>query len=319
MASEGGDFDDLLAAHGIGTIGISHRRRPYALARSATQLYRQLRRQRIDVVHAHMMTSAVLAWPACRLARVPLVTTVHNEFERSAILMGLGDRVIAVSKAVGTAMQRRGIPARKIRVVLNGTIGTARSRSTDRTPVALPSPSILFVGGQHPRKGLPDLLEAFRRVHAKIPAAKLYVVGEGPYLETYKTMAAGMSCAEAVTFTGAQSNPFAWMAGADIFVLPSHADPAPLVISEAREAGCAMVGTEVDGIPQLLEHGEAGILVPPSNPDRLGEALASLAGDPDLLRQWKERSQTNIGILTIDRVSRETVQVYESAGVAPGR
>jgi glycosyltransferase involved in cell wall biosynthesis len=319
VASEGGDFDDLLAEHGIVTIEISHRRRPYDLARSAKQLYGHIRHQQIDVVHAHMMTSAVLAWPACRLARVPLVTTVHNEFERSAILMGLGDRVIAVSKAVGSAMQRRGIPARKIRVVLNGTIGTARSKATDRAPMELSSPSILFVGGQHPRKGLPDLLEAFGKVHAEVPAAKLYVVGEGPYLDAYKALAAGMSCAGAVTFAGAQSNPFSWMAGADIFVLPSHADPAPLVISEAREAGCAMVGTKVDGIPQLLEHGEAGILVPPSDPERLGEVLVALARDPDLLRQWRERSQTNIGHLTIDRVSQETVQVYESAGVAPGR
>ncbi len=319
VASEGGDFDELLAGQGIETILISHRRQPHSLARSAARLFRAIRQRRIDVVHAHMMTSAVLAWPACRLARVPLVTTVHNEFERSAILMGLGNRVIAVSTAVGRAMERRGIPARKLRVVLNGTIGTARSRGADRTPMKLPSPSILFVGGQHPRKGLPDLIEAFARVHTTSPAARLYIVGEGPYLETYKAMAADLPCASAITFAGAQSNPFSWMAGADIFVLPSHADPAPLVVSEAREAGCAVIGTEVDGIPQLLEHGQAGILVPPCDPGRLSEAMTSLVDDPDLLREWRARSQTNIGYLTIDRVSRETVSVYESAGVTPGR
>ena len=195
IASGGGDFDDLLARNNVETATISHRRNAFELAKSVFALRRHVRAWRADIVHAHMMTSAVLAWPVCKLAGIPLVTTVHNEFEKSAILMGLGTRVIAVSAAVGASMRKRGVPASRLRVVLNGTIGSARSAGRSRAPVALGSPSILFVGGQHPRKGLPDLFEAFATVHAKYPTARLCIVGEGPFLAAYQEMVGKMACA----------------------------------------------------------------------------------------------------------------------------
>ena len=318
VASGGGDFDELLAKNNVESIVVSHRRRPLDLTKSLFSLHRHVRAWRADVVHAHMMTSAVLAWPVCKLARIPLVTTVHNEFEKSAILMGLGTRVIAVSAAVSRSMQKRGMSPLKLHVVLNGTIGSARFKEKDRTPVELESPAILFVGGQHPRKGLPDLFEAFSAVHAKHSAARLYIVGEGPLLSSYVEMVGKMACSNAVTFAGAQNDPFSWMLGADIFVLPSHADPAPLVLSEAREAKCAIVATDVDGIPQLLEQGMAGILVPPRDPARLSTVLCSLIDDPASVEEWKQKSQTKIDYLTIERVARETMDVYQAATAKAG-
>ncbi len=316
IASGGGDFDALLARNGIETFHIDHRRRLPDLTKAFLALRQRMRQWRADIVHAHMMTSAVLAWPACKLAGIPLVTTVHNEFEKSATLMGLGTRVIAVSEAVGMSMRKRGVPAARLSVVLNGTIGSARFEGRDRSPRDLGSPSILFVGGQHPRKGLPDLFAAFGRLHADHPAARLWIVGEGPYLEVYRDMVRQMPCAQAVTFVGAQQDPYPWMLGADIFVLPSHADPAPLVLSEAREAGCAVVATAVDGVPQLLENGEAGILVPARDPEKLADALSRIVENPEALAEWRARSQKNLTYLTIDRVARETLNVYEAAGAA---
>jgi glycosyltransferase involved in cell wall biosynthesis len=260
-----------------------------------------------------MMTSAVLAWPVCKLLRIPLVTTVHNEFQKSSILMGLGTRVIAVSAAVGASMQKRGIPKSRLRVVLNGTIGAARFEGKDRTPRPLQSPSIIFVGGQHPRKGLPDLFAAFNIVYKAHPTARLYIVGDGPHRDEYVAEVSSMECGRAVTFMGAQDDPFPFLLGADVFVLPSHADPAPLVLSEAREAGCAVVATNVDGIPELLEHGEAGILVPARDPARLAEVLRSLIEDGKALREWRKKSQFNLDYLTIERVARRTLDIYEEA------
>lgn len=313
VASEHGEFDDLLARRQVASVRIAHRRRTIDLARSLLALRRYVRTWQPDVVHAHMVTSAVLAWPVCKLAGIPLVTTVHNEFERSATLMGLGTRVIGVSAAVARSMQRRGVPARKLAVVLNGTIGSARFEDRDTRPAALSSPSVLFVGGQHPRKGLPTLIEAFERVHARCPQARLYIVGDGPLLDTYKAMAQAAACADAVTFTGPIQDPYPWMLGADIFVLPSHADPAPLVLSEAREAGCAIIATAVDGIPELLEDGTAGILVPAQDPERLATAIAGLIEDPRQLADWRARSQLNIAHLAIERVAKETLKVYDAA------
>jgi glycosyltransferase involved in cell wall biosynthesis len=319
MASGGGDFDALLARNGVETFAIDHRREAVTLLKSAWALRRLVRSWGADIVHAHMMTSAVLAWPVCRLAGIPLIATVHNEFEKSAVLMGLGTRVIAVSAAVGASMCRRGIPAAKLRVILNGTIGSARFAQRDATPVALASPSILFVGGLHPRKGLADLFAAFDLVHRNHPAARLHIVGDGPFAETYRAMVAQLPCHAAVSFEGSKQEPFPWMLGAEIFVLPSHADPAPLVLSEAREAGCAVVATEVDGIPELLEGGKAGILVPAKDPEALAAALSGLVADADAIGHWREQSQYRIENLKIARVARETLDVYDDAMQQLGR
>jgi glycosyltransferase involved in cell wall biosynthesis len=314
IASQGGDFDDLLRANGIEVIFAGHERRPTQVLKSVLGVGSVLRRWRPDVVHAHMMTSAVLAWPACKLLRVALVTTVHNEFEKGAILMGLGNRVITVSEAVAGSMRKRGISASRIDVVLNGTIGSARVRGRSEVPAPLDHPAIVFVGGLHPRKGLPDLLRAFDMAFPHNPAMRLYIVGGGPLQESYAQMARELACAEAITFVGPQDDPYPFMLGADVFVLPSHADPAPLVLSEAREAGCAVIATEVDGIPELLDHGAAGLLVPPRAPEKIAQAIIALATDPDRLRSWTAKSQINLDRLRISRVAQETLAVYLRAG-----
>lgn len=313
IASGGGDFDSFLADHKVETKFVSHERQPAALIGSLISLNRLARDWRAELVHAHMMTSAVLAWPVCKVLRIPLVTTVHNEFENSAILMGLGTRVIAVSESVGRSMQKRGISKSKLDVVLNGTIGAARFEGKDRQPRHLNYPAIIFVGGLHPRKGLADLFAAFNALYQKRPQVRLYIVGDGPFRETYVNLVNSMECASAISFLGALDNPYPLLKGADIFVLPSHADPAPLVLSEAREAGCAVVATNVDGIPELLEHGRAGILVPARDPVRLSETLCSLIDSPEALEEWKMKSSFNLNRLRIERVARETLDVYASA------
>lgn len=313
IASGGGDFDALLDANKVDAMLINQERSPGKLLMASAKLHHLIRHWDADVVHAHMMTSAVLAWPVCKMLGIPLITTVHNAFQKSSILMGLGTRVIAVSAAVGYSIEKRGIPKARIRVILNGTIGSARFAGKDRTPRTLERPAMIFVGGQHPRKGLPDLFAAFNSVYKRYQSVRLYIVGDGPHCREYMNIVDAMDCRGAVTFLGAQDDPFPLLMGADVFVLPSHADPAPLVLSEAREAGCAIVATDVDGIPELLERGAAGILVPVGDPTRLAEVLCTLAGNDQLLREWKEKSQVNIDYLRVERVARQTLDVYVEA------
>ena len=310
VCSAGGDFDQPLTLSGVEIMTVSLARRPVTMARAMLTVGSLLKRWRPDVVHAHMMTSAVLAFPSCRMMRRPLVTTIHNAFEKSAGLMRIGDRVIAVSDAVRVSMAQRGVPDRRLRVVLNGTIGSARFPQPGPAAKVLAGVSVLFVGGLHPRKGVADLLTAFDLVHRAVPAARLYLVGEGPCEAEYRSIAAGLGSAAAITFCGSESDPRSYMRGADIFVLPSLADPAPLVLSEAREAGCAIIGTEVDGIPEMLEHGRCGLLVPARAPNALAESLSMLAGDAAILAAWRRRSQINLDHLSVARVARDTVAIY---------
>jgi glycosyltransferase involved in cell wall biosynthesis len=94
-------------------------------------------------------------------------------------------------------------------------------------------------------------------------------------------------------------------------VLASHHDPCPLVLSEAREAGCAIVGTQVDGIPEALDNGQAGLLVPPNDSAALAKTLAQLLNNSDVLHEWKQRAHQGIERLNVTRVHQETLCVYD--------
>jgi glycosyltransferase involved in cell wall biosynthesis len=76
----------------------------------------------------------------------------------------------------------------------------------------------------------------------------------------------------------------------------------------------AIVATEVDGIPEALDNGKAGILVPAQDSHKLAEALIKLLSNPNTLQEWKQRSQENLEWLNVTRVHQETLAVYEELG-----
>jgi glycosyltransferase involved in cell wall biosynthesis len=317
IVSGGGDFDALLAQNSVRHIVIDQRRQPLNLIKATLAFGRAFAEFRPEIVHAHMMTSTGLAWPWRKLRGFRLITTVHNEFERSAIIMGLGDRVIAVSDAVRASMRLRGIRGGKLRVVLNGTLGSPRLPGTKPAAAALKRPAIVFVGGLHPRKGVDELIRAFDLVRLERVGPTLYIVGDGPNRAEYEALAHRLGCGDSVQFCGQASDPRPYLLGSDIFVLASRADPAPLVITEAREAGCAIVATAVDGIPELLDHGEAGILVPPGDCAALASAITSLLGNPQTLARMRQRSQGNLERMSVARVAEETLGIYREALAPP--
>jgi glycosyltransferase involved in cell wall biosynthesis len=290
---------------------IDQTRRPLTMVSAIWKLYAYCKQQRPQLIHAHMTTSCIIAWPVTRALRIPLFTTVHNAFQKRALLMGLGDRVIAVSRAVKASMSRSGISDRRLRVVLNGTIDSARFPLPLPTPVPLDHPAIVFVGGLHPRKGISDLINAFKQVSETHPEARLYLVGDGPTRKEYEDLVASLGLSARVLFFGAVSDPRCYLQSADIFVLASHADPAPLVLSEAREFGCAIIATDVGGIPEMLDEGRAGILVPPQQPHRIAEAINRLLENPEDMRLYRDRSAMNLENLSVARVAKDTIKVYE--------
>jgi glycosyltransferase involved in cell wall biosynthesis len=314
VASGGGEFEALLRDYGVQHVRLDQRRRPGPLLRAVAGYRMLVRDFRPDIVHAHVMTGVLLA--RAFAGRTPYITiaTVHNEFRRDAILMGLADRVIAVSSAVADAMRRRGVPRRKISVVRNGTLDSPRTVSLDRVePAQLQHPAIVTVAGMYHRKGIAELLNAFERIAPAFPLAHLYLVGEGPQRREFERVAALSAISERIHFERFQAQPQRYLRAADVFVLASRRDPSPLVLPEAREAGCAIVATAVDGIPEALDYGEAGMLVPLDGGETLAAAIAALLGDADRLARYRARSRSNIGWLSVDRVHAETLAVYAGA------
>lgn len=267
-----------------------------------------------DIVHAHMITGVILGKILRGNSEYVLISTVHNEWQPHAFLMGIADRVIAVSQSVARSMQQRGIPIRKLHVVANGTIGSPRQTPLDRLkPLSLQHPAITTVAGMYRRKGIHDLLEAFVQIADEHPTAHLYLVGNGPHRAAFERRARKSPHRKRIHFEGFQAEPQRYLLSTDVFVLASRQEPFGLVLSEAREAGCAIVATHVDGIPEVLDGGTAGKLIPSKDITALSETLSRLLTHRDELETWKQRAQTNLDWLRVERVHQETLGVYQSA------
>ncbi|MGY2051387.1 glycosyltransferase family 4 protein [Methylobacterium sp. JK268] len=313
----GGSFAPLLCAHGVETVHLPQNwRRPLGLPRAVAGLWSLARRFRPDVVHAHMMTGAVLARAVRGGAPWGLVTTIHNDWQRSAVVMGLGDRVIAVSDAVAARMARRGIARERIDVVRNGAVGSPRRPPRTGPRADLGRPALLTVAGLYDRKGIGDLIAAFDRLADRHATLTLTIVGDGPERSRFEAQARASRGADRIRFTGFVADPRPYLGAADIFVLASRDEPFGLVLAEAREAGCAVVGTRVGGIPEVLESGRAGLLVPPRDPVTLADTLDGLISDPAALARWRQAAREGLSWLDVRRAAAETVQVYERAARA---
>jgi glycosyltransferase involved in cell wall biosynthesis len=179
--------------------------------------------------------------------------------------------------------------------------------------LTLRRPAIVSVAGLYERKGIRDLLFAFADVARTHKEATLYVVGDGPDKSAFEELARSLGCGGNVVFTGFIRDPRPYLAQSDIFVLASRKDPSPLVIPEAREAGCAIVATRVDGIPEALDGGGAGILVEPQKPQELGQVLARLLSDPNERMRLAHKAQENLESLQLSRTVSETLAIYAEA------
>lgn len=313
VASAGGEFESRLAAWGVRHHLLDQRRTPLNLVRAGVRLRQLLAPERPDVVHAHMMTGVVLA-RAVRGGRPPLlVGHVHNVYQRSARLMGWADAVLCCGTSVRETMAARGVPRARLRVVLNGTIGSPRLPDPSGVaPAAIARPAIVTVAGLSARKGIDELLAAFTQVAARFPDAHLHVVGDGPERARFEGVAAASPAASRIHFHGFQRDPTPYLRAADIFVLASRRESFPIVIGEARAAGCAIIATRVDGVPESLDDGAAGVLVPSQDVSALAGALESLLGDPAARARWAAAAGEGLDHFRVQRMVAETVALYRS-------
>ena len=315
FASSGGEvlFDELLSAHGVEVATLPRSAGAAGAARHGLNALRLARRTRPDVIHAHMMSSAVLGYAASKLVGAPLVTTMHNSFDKHSALMRLGAVVVAVSEAERGLLLSRGYPPRKVVTVLNGVVDSPRESLVAGHSVGpLPRPCVITVSGLHARKGVGDLLAAFAEAASDFPDWHLAVVGVGPEREACEARVRELGLERSIHFLGGTINPRPLLAQADIFAIASLAEPFGLTIAEARAAGCAVVATSVGGIPEVLEHGKAGHLTPPADPAAMASVLRSLMGDSTALATWRENAARGVEHFSVRRMADDYVRVYRS-------
>ncbi len=309
FASAGGEYEDLLESEGVGHLRLPQREGISAAALALPRLRAMIKRLRPQVVHAHMVAGALLAYCARLGTPARLVCSVPNEWQRHAVVMGVGERVVAVSHANLEPLRRRGVPARKLRVVQNGPLGSPRVNRNGGAAADMERPSITTVAGLFERKGISDLIDAFEQLDTELPA-HLYLVGDGDDRAAFEARASASGASDRIHFVGFVPDPYPWLRSTDIFVLASRNEPFGLVLAEAREAGCAVVGTDVGGIPEVLDGGAAGVLVPPRDPAALTGAIESLLRDSESRARLATAAAKNLEWLEVGRMASQMDEIY---------
>jgi glycosyltransferase involved in cell wall biosynthesis len=307
-----GSFRDLLQRAGV---------RVYSLPGTSPRnfflyflrVFKMLRESNPEIVHAHTVPGAIVANLFRVCFRYKLITSVHSSGRRGARLMSVGDLIICVSEYLASEMRARGLPSRKTRIVRNGPVGSPRLPPTGSAGRRLNSPAIVTIAEMASHKGLGDLISAFSMLADKKPAPHLYILGHGIDRLEFERQAAASPCSERIIFCGFVPDPGSYLKSADIFVLASHREGFGLALAEARSLGCAIVASDVGGIPEVLDGGQAGVLVPPRSPERLASALSDLLENPDKCDLLRRKAGSNLEWLSCLRTATETIAVYSEA------
>lgn len=286
-----------------------------------------IRRWRYDVVHAHFIVpTGILAAAVRRVSGLPLVITAHgsdvpgynpDRFTRGHRLIApawrmvarSADAIVSPSHYLRALMQR--VCDLPVEVIPYGFDPPPPRRSKQNAePIEARKRRILFASRLFPRKGAHYLLEALAGL--PLDGWDVTVAGDGPMLADLQAQAQRLGVP--VDWRGfIKGEPLEELyATSAIFVFPSTNDNFPVVLLEALAGGCAVVTTNVSGMPEVV--GDAGMLVPPQDVPALRAAIQRLMNDDDLRADLSARARARIAHFAWDDVVRRYLDVYRRVG-----
>lgn len=276
-------------------VGIRRLVEPAALARTR----RQLQRIRPDLLHTHLGVADVHGGLAARSLGIPSLSTIHLMARRSS-----GDRRTDAKERLTAAIRRR--TAARVITVSEAARGAYVDAGWDRAdhvvtvhngiapdpPATAPgalraelglAPEDLVIGivaVLRPGKGHDVLVEAVQRLRPRFPRLRVLVIGDGPALPQIRELVAPLG--DAVRLLGHRSDVPALLGALDVLLHPTLQDAFPTVLLEAGEAGTPVIATAVGGIPEIVDDGRTGLLLPaPPTADAVAPLLERLLADGD--------------------------------------
>jgi glycosyltransferase involved in cell wall biosynthesis len=166
------------------------------------------------------------------------------------------------------------------------------------------------IGQARPEKGVEFLIRAVALLPESPPRPCVLIVGGGPLTEDLSRLAADLGVTEVLRFCGVRNDVEDILALSDFTVLPSLEEAVSLTLMESLAAGRPVVASRVGGIPELLEDGVNGLLVPPGDAAALARAMSALCRDHELLRRLARGAVVSAGRLDVRQGVRETIALY---------
>jgi glycosyltransferase involved in cell wall biosynthesis len=293
----------------LGTLGEEMRREGFPVHvlgrrqgldwRCSLRLADLLKRERVDLLHAHQYTpffygiTARLLWH-----RPPLLFTEHGrwfpDYPRrkrmiaNRLLLERRDRVVGVGGSVRQALiLNEGISAERVSVIYNGVdlarFGETQGREAVRRELGVGLEDLLIfqVARLDPLKDHATAIRAIGRLRHRRADTRLVLVGEGPELEAVREMIRQQALEGHVLLLGRRSDVARLLPAADLVLLTSVSEGIPLTLIEAMAARLPVVSTRVGGVEEIVQHGRTGLLAPAGDDAALADAILLLADDSE--------------------------------------
>ena len=257
-----------------------------------------LKNEGVDILHCHKHKSTVYGTITGKLAKVPIILAhVHGmgrsrNFGRRLLnrfILSHVDKILAVGQAVKDDILQHNPSVKPQKVINTGNSidldyfsSTVYDKQDTRKKFGIPQNSFVFAtaGRLAPTKGQKYLIEAFTQVRKQLNNAELLIVGAGELKEELEQQASEPNCKDYVHFLGLVDNMREFYSSADIFVLPSVAEGLPRTLIEAMATGLLCIASNIGGIPEILNNGRCGLLVPPGDAKALTDAMLKAANMP---------------------------------------
>jgi glycogen synthase len=294
---------------------------------------------RADVVHVHLgedLAVLPLGAAAARLHRLPLILTIHTSLRhtlavsdlRSALLKTIGspierwgehsaEAVLVITPRLCRLLLSDGVDENRLHLIPPGVKASLFEGPFEDPFAGIRRPRVLFVGRLAPQKGVGTLVAAASLL--KHPSAQILLVGDGPERSKLEQEAKRLGVGDRVRFEGffAHERLPAVLAHADLLVLPSLYEELGTVLLEAMQTGLPVVASKTGGIPDVIEDGVNGLLVPPGEPEALARAIDRVLADRPLAHRLSEGAQEQGKDYDWEVLAGRVLQVYQ--GVTAGR
>jgi len=306
-----GSLRDLAVQKGVEPLFLPEMGREVRPGRDLVALFRLLRlfrQHKPEIVHTHTAKAGALGRVAAKLAGIPIIIhTFHGHtfdgyFSRgmARVFLAIERRLAAVTTKILTVSegQRRALLRLRIGspesvvvmplgLELDGLLRSDRRRGEIRRRLgaSAEAPLIGVIARLVTIKDLSTFLKAASALHRSRPDVRFLIVGDGELRSRLEQEAHALGLDESAHFLGWQRDLEPIYADLDLVALSSLNEGTPVSLIEGMASGLPVVATEVGGVPDLVEHGKTGLLVPPNDSEALSTAMETLLGDPERRRE----------------------------------
>jgi glycosyltransferase involved in cell wall biosynthesis len=286
---------------------------------TALRLRRLIKREGIQIVHAHTAHAAALAVTCAGDAETVITRRVDFRIGRgwfSQLKYRRAAAVIAISDAVSRVLVAGGVDESKIEIIPSGidlhrTVQPADRQTLQSLGIPENAPLVVMIAALVNHKDPLTFVSAMKDVVAAVPRAHAMIVGEGPLRPAVEQSISELGLTGRIHLAGFREDADSILAAADAVALSSREEGLGTVLIDALWMGKPIAATRAGGIPEIIQHGSSGLLASVENAAELGDAISRLLTDEVLRSRLALGGRARAAMFSVERTAARTSMVYD--------